>query len=99
VLGPTISKAAYEVGPEFFHRFVDVSAGHKRYFTDSVKKEHYMFDLPMYLITRMKAFGVGTVIDTALCTYSGEAEYFSYRRTTHRNEQDYGRQIAAITLI
>jgi YfiH family protein len=99
VLGPTISKAAYEVGPEFFQRFVDVSAGHKRYFTDSVKKEHYMFDLPMYLITRMKAFGVGTVIDTALCTYSGQAEYFSYRRTTHRNEQDYGRQIAAITLI
>lgn len=99
VLGPTISKAAYEVGPEFFQSFIDVSAGNKKFFTDSVKKEHYMFDLPAYLITRMKAFGIGTVIDSARCTYTNEEEYFSYRRTTHRNEIDYGRQIAAITLI
>jgi YfiH family protein len=98
VLGPTISKAAYEVGPEFIARFVEASAGNRIYFTESVKKGHYMFDLPAYLITRMKGFGIGAVIDSGLCTYKREAEYFSYRRATHAREKDYGRQIAAITL-
>ena len=99
VLGPTISQAAYEIGPEFIQRFIDASAENKRFFTDSVKKDHHMFDLPKYLITRMKAFGIGTVIDCGLCTYTREKDYFSYRRTTHAGENDYGRQIAAITLI
>jgi polyphenol oxidase len=99
VLGPTISKSAYEVGPEFILNFINVDAGHKIYFTDSVKSNHYMFDLPGYLMDRMKAFGVGTVIDSGLCTYTRDDEYFSYRRTTHAREKDYGRQIAAITLL
>ena len=98
-LGPMISQAAYEVGPEFIQRFIDASAENKRFFADSVKKDHHMFDLPKYLITRMKAFGIGTVIDCGLCTYTREKDYFSYRRTTHAGENDYGRQIAAITLI
>ena len=96
VLGPTISGAAYEVGPEFRERFDAASRG--RFFTDSAKENHYMFDLPGYLVTRMRSFGVGQVIDSGLCTYDGEAEYFSYRRATHRGEKDYGRQIAVIGL-
>ena len=99
VLGPTISKTAYEVGPEFIRRFIEASVENKRFFTDSVKKDHHMFDLPKYLTNRMKAFGIGTVIDCGLCTYTQDQDYFSYRRATHRNEKDYGRQIAAITLI
>ena len=98
VLGPTISKTAYEVGPEFFQRFIDVSSRNKIYFTESVRRGHYMFDLPAYLTDRMKAFGIGMVIDSALCTYTREEEYFSYRRATHAQEKDYGRQIAAIAL-
>ena len=99
VLGPTISQAAYEVGPEFIQRYIEASETNKKFFTASAKKDHFMFDLPKFLITRMKAFGIGTVIDSGLCTYTRDEEYFSYRRTTHRNEKDYGRQIAAITLI
>jgi len=38
------------------------------------------------------------VLDTGLCTYTREADFFSYRRATHAHETDYGRQIAAITL-
>ena len=98
VLGPTISKTAYEVGPEFYQRFIDAAPRNKICFTESARKEHHMFDLPAYLTDRMKAFGIGMVIDLALCTYTREEEYFSYRRATHAKEQDYGRQIAAITL-
>jgi YfiH family protein len=98
VLGPTISKTAYEVGPELFQRFIDASPRNKIYFSESVRREHHMFDLPAFLTDRMKAFGIGTVIDCGLCTYARDEEYFSYRRATHAQEKDYGRQIAAITL-
>jgi polyphenol oxidase len=98
VLGPTISKIAYEVGPEFFQHFIDASSRNKIYFTESVRREHHMFDLPTYLTDRMRAFDIGMVIDSALCTYTRKEEYFSYRRATHAQEKDYGRQIAAITL-
>lgn len=98
VIGPTISKANYEVGPEFPKPFMEQNAVHARFFTPSVKPEHFMFDLPGYLRQRLKAAGVGMVHDLGLCTYADEARFFSYRRATHRGETDYGRLVSAITL-
>ncbi len=98
VLGPTISQKAYEVGPEFPKPFLQQNSSHQKYFISSVKKDHYMFDLPTYLIDRMQVFGVGQVVDLALCTYLDQERFFSYRRTTHREEKDYGRLISTISL-
>jgi polyphenol oxidase len=98
VLGPTISQKAYEVGPEFPKPFLQQNSAHQKYFIPSLKKNHYMFDLPTYLVDRMKLFGVGQVFDLDLCTYSDSERFFSYRRTTHLKENDYGRLISAIAL-
>ncbi len=98
VLGPTISQKAYEVGPEFPKPFLQQNLTHEKYFIPSLKSNHYMFDLPTYLIDRMKAFGVGQVNDLNLCTYSDSERFFSYRRCTHLGEIDYGRLISAIAL-
>ncbi|WP_119389495.1 peptidoglycan editing factor PgeF [Taklimakanibacter lacteus] len=98
VIGPTISQAAYEVGPEFAAPFIKENAGNADFFTPSSRSGHHMFDLPGYLRRRMTAEGVGRVVDLGLCTYSDEARFYSYRRATHRNEKDYGRQISAIVL-
>jgi YfiH family protein len=98
VIGPMISQAAYEVGPEFPARFVDVDKANARYFIPSRREGHAMFDLPAYLADRLRADGVGTVVDLSLCTFSDEARFFSYRRATHRHEKDYGRLISAIAL-
>ena len=98
VLGPTISQSAYEVGPEFPKPFLEQDSGHQKYFMPSFKSGHYMFDLPAYLVDRMKAFGIGHVHDLGLCTYADEQRFFSYRRATHRTEKDYGRLISAIAL-
>jgi polyphenol oxidase len=98
VIGPMISQAAYEVGPEFPARFIDADDGNRRYFTPSQRAGHWMFDLPGYLEDRLKSDGVGEVVNLALCTCSDEARFFSYRRATHRNEKDYGRLISAISL-
>ena len=98
VIGPMISKAAYEVGPEFPARFLEADAANARYFTPSSRAGHFMFDLPGYLADRLRAEGVGTVVNLSLCTFSDEQRFFSYRRATHRNEKDYGRLISAIAL-
>ncbi|MET1411937.1 peptidoglycan editing factor PgeF [Roseibium sp. HPY-6] len=98
VLGPTISQKAYEVGPEFFERFVDAAADHGRYFKPSQKPTHHMFDLPAFITDCLKDMNLDKVVDLSLCTYADEERFFSYRRTTHRNEPDYGRQISAISL-
>ena len=98
VIGPMISKAAYEVGPEFPGRFIEQDKANARYFTPSARAGHSMFDLPAYLSDRLTAEGVGTVVNLSLCTCSDEQRFFSYRRATHRNEKDYGRLISAIAL-
>jgi YfiH family protein len=98
VLGPTIGPAAYEVGAEFVNRFVEADAGNERFFGTAERAGHAMFDLPGYIVARLEATGIGEAANMGLCTYSNEASFFSYRRTTHRGEPDYGRQISAITL-
>lgn len=99
VIGPTISREAYEVGPEFPQAFLGQDEANARYFTPSLREGHYMFDLPAYLRDRLKREGIGRVHDLALCTYSDEASFYSYRRATHRGEQDYGRLLSAIALV
>jgi polyphenol oxidase len=98
VLGPTISQNAYEVGPEFPKPFLQQNNAHQKFFIPSVKSDHYMFDLPAYLIDRMQAHGVGQAVDLALCTYADAERFFSYRRTTHLQEKDYGRLISTVAL-
>jgi polyphenol oxidase len=98
VLGPTISQKAYEVGPEFPNPFLQQNSAHQKFFIPSVKSDHYMFDLPAYLIDRMQAHGVGQAVDLALCTYTDAERFFSYRRATHLHQSDYGRLISTIAL-
>lgn len=98
VLGPTISAAAYEVGPEFVARFVEREPGWARFFAPSTKAGHAMFDLPAFVALRLAEAGVARSGDLGLCTYADEARFFSYRRTTHRREPDYGRLVSAIAL-
>lgn len=98
VLGPTISRAAYEVGPEFTARFEERDPDLLRFFTASERPGHAMFDLPAFIGAELARVGVGRFVDTGLCTYGDEKRFFSYRRTTHRGEPDYGRLISAIVL-
>ncbi|MBX3569952.1 MAG: peptidoglycan editing factor PgeF [Rhizobiaceae bacterium] len=97
VLGPSISMRNYEVGPEFVGRFVAADAANDRYFSGSARVGHAMFDLNAYTVDRLRAAGI-TAECLDRCTYAEEDLFFSYRRTTHRGEPDYGRQISAIVL-
>jgi polyphenol oxidase len=98
VLGPTIRQPNYEVGPEFAERFTDADAQNARFFRPSQRPGHAMFDLPGYIVARLTAAGVGRIEDLACCTYADPARFFSYRRSTHAKEPDYGRHVNAIAL-
>ncbi|MDX3926872.1 MAG: peptidoglycan editing factor PgeF [Shinella sp.] len=97
-LGPSISRRNYEVGPEFVERFLAADESYGRFFSPSERDGHAMFDLPGLTIQRLADAGV-TAENLDICTYPDEANYFSYRRTTHRGEPDYGRQISAIMIM
>jgi YfiH family protein len=97
VLGPSISQANYEVGPEFVARFVAANADNHRWFAPSARPGHSLFDLNGYTVDRLGRAGVGAS-QLGHCTYADEERFYSYRRKTHRAEPDYGRQISAIVL-
>jgi YfiH family protein len=97
VIGPTISRTAYEVGPEFREAFLAADPGHAVYFTDGPGDRAH-FDLPAFGLDRLRRAGVGVAVWTGHCTYSDPARFYSYRRSTHAHEADYGRLISAIAL-
>ena len=97
-IGPCISQSAYEVGWEFRDRFLEHGLRMRKFFVPSEKEGHYRFDLEGYVAHRLTAAGVGRVEKLGVCTYPVESGFFSFRRTTHAGEPDYGRQISAIVL-
>jgi YfiH family protein len=98
VLGPTISRKSYEVGADFAGRFIAASESYARFFSASARDGHLMFDLPGFIAIRLRLAGIGSFEDLARDTYAEPENFYSYRRSVHKNESDYGRQIAAIAL-
>jgi YfiH family protein len=97
-LGPTIRQPNYEVGPEFVERFVAADNANGGFFAPSDRAGHAMFDLTGYIADRVQRAGIGQFEDLGRCTYAEPDEFYSFRRSTHRNEPDYGRHINAIAL-
>jgi YfiH family protein len=97
-IGPCISQADYEVGWDFRDRFLELGLRNRRFFVPSDKEGHYRFDLQGYVAQRLTSAGAGRVEMSGVSTYPAENGYFSFRRTTHAGEPDYGRQVSAIVL-
>ncbi|MBU2891213.1 peptidoglycan editing factor PgeF [Celeribacter halophilus] len=97
IIGPSISQRAYEVGPEFLDVFLADSPDNARFFANG-EGDRYQFDLPAFGLHRLRQAGVGHAEWTRHCTYSDPARFYSYRRSVHRKEADYGRLISMIRL-
>ncbi len=97
-LGPMIRQPNYEVGAEFVERFRSADASNDRFYAPAARPGHAMFDLPGYIRSRLERTEIKSIEDLGLCTYADPARFFSYRRTTHRAEPDYGRHVNAIAL-
>ncbi len=96
-IGPCIARASYEVDAAFRERFLTDSAAHDGFFARG-RGDRFQFDLEGFVAMRLAAAGVRQVKALGIDTYPDEGRWFSYRRTTHAQEPDYGRQISLISL-
>jgi polyphenol oxidase len=96
-IGPLIRQHSYEVGGEFVERFIEADAENGRFFIPSARSGHSMFDLAGFIRMRLENSGILVIDDTGIDTYSDE-RFYSYRRSVHRKEPDYGRHVHSIVL-
>jgi polyphenol oxidase len=96
VIGPTISQRAYQVGPEFLDLFLAEDPQNARFFANGAR-DRFHFDLPGFGLHKLREAGVAAEW-TRHCTYEDADRFYSYRRTTHAREADYGRLISVIRL-
>jgi len=96
-IGPCIRQASYEVGPELRQAFIVADEASAGFFTASKRDGHFMFDLAGFVSRALADAGVKGE-DVGIDTYADEERFFSYRRTTHKGEPDYGRGISLIRL-
>ena len=96
-IGPLIRQHSYEVGDEFVERFIGSDAENALFFLPAPRDGHALFDLAGFIRKRLENAGVAVIDDIGIDTYSDE-RFFSYRRSVHRNEPDYGRHVHAIAL-
>jgi YfiH family protein len=96
-LGPLIRKESYEVSESFADEFLRADEGYTQFFAPA-RAGHCMFDLPGFIASRLEQSGIDRFEDIGLCTYSEPDRFYSYRRSVHRAEPDYGRHVNAIVL-
>lgn len=96
VVGPCITQRAYEVGEEFFDEFTTDEPKNQQFFSGGPNGRP-MFNLPGYGLAMLREAGVDAEF-IGHCTYSDPEKFFSYRRSVHQSQADYGRLISAIVL-
>lgn len=96
-VGPCIAQASYEVDEVFRARFLHADKDNQRFFVSSDGGKPH-FDLEAYVVHRLIAAGIDEVEALNLDTYAQPDRFYSYRRSTHRGESDYGRQLSAIAI-
>ena len=98
VIGPAIAAASYEVGPEFPAPFLARRPEDKDLFAPAGRDGHFLFDLTGYVARRLSGLGLAAVAATGGDTCAEADRYFSYRRSVHCGEPDYGRNISIVAL-
>ncbi|MGN6849077.1 MAG: peptidoglycan editing factor PgeF [Sphingomicrobium sp.] len=96
-VGPCIAQPSYEVDEAFRARFLEDDADNARFFIIGQSGKPH-FDLEAYVVHRLIAAGIDEVEALNLDTYSNTERFFSYRRSTHQRQADYGRQLSAIAI-
>ncbi|APL95789.1 peptidoglycan editing factor PgeF [Sphingobium indicum] len=96
-IGPCIGRSSYEVTLDFAERFAAADAENDRFFSAG-REGHCQFDIAAYVAARLAGAGISQIELLDEDTYSQPDRFYSYRRSCHRGEADYGRQISMIAL-
>ncbi|MBB6124653.1 peptidoglycan editing factor PgeF [Sphingobium subterraneum] len=96
-IGPCIARASYEVDLGFVQRFLADDPDNERFFREG-RPDHAQFDIEAYVVARLAGAGIQRIEALGQDTYVQPDRFYSYRRSCHRNEPGYGRQISLIGL-
>jgi polyphenol oxidase len=96
-VGPCIAQQSYEVDAAFRNGFLSAAVQNADFFVPG-QHGRFQFDLEAYVEMRLRRAGIGSVEPLHADTYASEADFYSYRRATHRGESDYGRDLSVIAL-
>ena len=97
-VGPCINQQSYEVGPDFEATLLEGCPDNSRFLARAEPNSKAHFDLPGFIVSQLDKLGLAQIERKSPCTYVNESQFFSFRRSTHRSEPDYGRQISAIVV-
>ena len=98
VIGPAIGAASYEVGPEFPAPFLARNPQDEDLFAPAGREGHFLFDITGFVARRLGGLGLAAVGATGGDTCAEAGRFFSYRRSVHQGEPDYGRHISIVAL-
>ena len=97
VIGPCIGVNNYEVGQEFYDKFVEKFKKNEKFFI-STRKSKFLFNLRKYVNSKFEKLKINCLENIDLDTFSENENFFSFRRSTQKSEKDYGRCISVIGL-
>ena len=95
-VGPCISQKNYEIQNDFKKKFLKQTKKNK-FFFKKIKNKTY-FSLNKYVVSQLKEFGVKKIDIIDQDTYNQKNNFFSARRSLHKNQDDYGRNISLIMI-
>ena len=95
-IGPCIQKNNYEVGIEFYERFIKKDRTYKKFFLKENNK--ILFDLPGSISFRLHLQGIRNIQSLNKCTFTEKKNYFSFRRNQKNKLGDCGRMISTIKI-
>ena len=97
VVGPCLSKDSYEVKNDFINKFVSNDKKNLDFF-EKKSSTHYNFDLRGFINNKLRNLGIKNIDNIEMDTFSEREFFYSYRRSCHNNENDYGRCISVILM-
>lgn len=98
IIGPTIMQKSYEVDRNYYQSFLDDDISYDKFFINSSKSGHYMFDLVSFVKHKLAASNVKIIHSIPEDTYSNPDKYFSYRRCSHTSETYNGNMLSTIMI-
>ncbi len=96
-IGPCIHQKSYEVDEQFLLRFIIDNQHNNKFFIPSKNAEHYMFDLPGYIVEKLKC--IKSIFNCGIDTYTDTKHFSSYRRCTHQKKTLSSHNISTISIL
>ncbi len=95
-IGPCISQKSYEIKKDFKTKFLKQSKKNEIFFK-KIKNKTY-FGLNKYIYYQLKSLGLNKIDIIDKDTYITKNNFFSARRSIHKKQNDYGRNISIIMI-